>query len=824
MFLLTKESVPCSTIILGSHATWLDHHAAQELRNYIKKISGATLNITDESLAAAVVGNKILIGLPSGSDSIKKFAMQNRGILPEESSMENDCIAYAVRGDMLVISGSNSRSVYYSVCHLLQTEFGVGFYWDRDIFQTNRSMELPDDLTLTERSRFKMRHSIGQWVYNHGAFLNEAERREELDKFARNKINSYRLYSWNSYARKKTFLELGLTGFEITEEDIARRDCVRDTIEYARKLGMEVMVPLIPDETTLEFWKLYPNARYFGCEWVKDDKAAPQTVPCLYPEDPMYKTLIQTFARVWIETYGPVSNFVCAPPSEHHISTGVEDFIEININFPKYTYEALHELIPSARLFYDGWGVRANTPPGIWTMPGVMQRFVDNLPDEVYFLDLWPNREEFGSNFCEPMYRDTNYGPLRKAHYVLEVLNEFGGDDHMHGNFARHIKAAREVIDPVMAEHCDGFGNCTELCGVSLHFFDLIFQLAWKPDKITLDSFLADSARRRYGNLPPEIGLKAMRDLEQAVYGSRKSAHGRYQKRCYLGRPQRQPAPVSESLEITALLDDFMTIMTSLPDEQKNDAIGQDMYDVMRQYISEYFNLHMCSLLGLFLCRKNAENLQKAFETHAEVLEQLMVQLENMTRENTKMYVETVVRQFQGRPCDPDISGADCYTPVDFRAWMRDLGTTFVRSIPNLPDYDSQDYHELICYYYHPRISACIETLRSLLNDNGETPPQVVDDMLEQRYKTVEDHWIDVGYPVTDECEKIHLPLWRAAQNAWDAVHSLPLKAGLVDADGYVIKGTVDVFASFSANSETEEERSWVSENPFASREELCIE
>lgn len=63
MFFLTKDSVPCSTIILGNHATWLDHHAAEELQNYIRKISGATLIITKESYAASVAGNKILIGL-----------------------------------------------------------------------------------------------------------------------------------------------------------------------------------------------------------------------------------------------------------------------------------------------------------------------------------------------------------------------------------------------------------------------------------------------------------------------------------------------------------------------------------------------------------------------------------------------------------------------------------------------------------------------------------------------------------------------------------------------------------------------------------------
>lgn len=180
------------------------------------------------------------------------------------------------------------------------------------------------------------------------------------------------------------------------------------------------------------------------------------------------------------------------------------------------------------------------------------------------------------------------------------------------------------------------------------------------------------------------------------------------------------------------------------------------------------------------------------------------------------MCIEHIVRWLQGRPCDPNVASGDTYIPKEeFRAWMRDLGTTFVKSIPNLPDYNSQDFHELICYYYHPRINACVDTLRGLLDDGGATSPKEVDDLLEAAYKVVEQHWIEVGYPVTDECEAIHLPLWQAAQNAWKILHILPLKDGLVESEE-IVKEVIDVFASFSETADPDEERSWVSENPFA--------
>lgn len=70
----------------------------------------------------------------------------------------------------------------------------------------------------------------------------------------------------------------------------------------------------------------------------------------------MFKTFFQTFVKVWIEEYGPVHNFVASPPCESHISTTIDDYINISVNYSKYTYEAVHELVPEARVFFDGWG------------------------------------------------------------------------------------------------------------------------------------------------------------------------------------------------------------------------------------------------------------------------------------------------------------------------------------------------------------------------------------------------------------------------------------------------------------------------------------
>ena len=377
------------------------------------------------------------------------------------------------------------------------------------------------------------------------------------------------------------------------------------------------------------------------------------------------------------------------------------------------------------------------------------------------------------------------------------------------------------MTDPAVVAHGEGFGNATELCGFSLHFFDLLFSLAWDPRKVDVESFLRDTAMRRYGPRRAQAALPALRCLHRAVYSNLDSSHARYQKRCYLTRVQRRLVPVGESLEVAHALAGFIEGMLAIPGAVEDRPMGRDLFDALRQYITEYFNLHLQRLFEIFLTRAQgkAEDVHRGFRQHADILEELLSCLEEMVAEDENSYVETVVRRYEGRPSDPDVSGADTHI-TDFRAWMRDLGTTFAGTIPNLVDYPSRDYVELIRGYYHPRIRACVDALDQLLDDRGATPSQAVDDRLERLYQGVEQRWLREGYPVTDACRAPHLPLGRAAQRAWERLASLPLETDLAAQSTLNVSERADVFASYSEDTDLKQERSWTTENPFAKKEE----
>ena len=68
---ITRNGKAVSRIVLGSRATWLETHAAEQLRDYVEKLSGARLLLTYEQDACPIEGGRIRIGRPSTQEGIR---------------------------------------------------------------------------------------------------------------------------------------------------------------------------------------------------------------------------------------------------------------------------------------------------------------------------------------------------------------------------------------------------------------------------------------------------------------------------------------------------------------------------------------------------------------------------------------------------------------------------------------------------------------------------------------------------------------------------------------------------------------------------------
>ena len=143
-FWLAQDGKPKATIIIAANAIDTNQEAAELLQEYVRKISGATLPIADDS--KAVEGAKVLIGRSKFVDQLKlNIPNGHTNAFAEEG--------YIIKqiGDQLVLAGNDNRPspVYkgslFAVIEILQ-RLGCRWYMPGEfgeVFSHSRDVSLP---------------------------------------------------------------------------------------------------------------------------------------------------------------------------------------------------------------------------------------------------------------------------------------------------------------------------------------------------------------------------------------------------------------------------------------------------------------------------------------------------------------------------------------------------------------------------------------------------------------------------------------------------------------------------------------------------------
>ena len=255
-FVLVKQGEPEAAIVVGDKATRPERHAAEELVNYVRQISGATLPVTTESSPAAHGAKRlVLIGRPETNGQVR--ALQAKGQLDLSAAHPGlDGFVIQTVGDRLVLGGSRDRGTLFAVYYLLEKYLKVGFFWDGEYVPASRDVALPA-VHLVERPRFATRLSVSGGdcasTYSFVAKWGFEEHRRELDWLAKNRFNTACFglggfetnYGLGGRLVYKTVLEkMGVGPQQITDEDKAQADLAKRVYDYLRTLDMEVVTPI----------------------------------------------------------------------------------------------------------------------------------------------------------------------------------------------------------------------------------------------------------------------------------------------------------------------------------------------------------------------------------------------------------------------------------------------------------------------------------------------------------------------------------------------------------------------------------------------------
>lgn len=146
-------------ICLSPEAEPAELYAAQELRQALRKVSGADFEIL--SSRDAPQSRAIIVGDLDNSE-----VRAQAGALKLRAGRTEQVAVYTL-GERLYLAGNESRGALYAVYSFLQRELGVRWLWpgpDGEFIPTRRSWTLPDlAINHTPAFRFRGFHLCGDW-------------------------------------------------------------------------------------------------------------------------------------------------------------------------------------------------------------------------------------------------------------------------------------------------------------------------------------------------------------------------------------------------------------------------------------------------------------------------------------------------------------------------------------------------------------------------------------------------------------------------------------------------------------------------------------
>jgi alpha-N-acetylglucosaminidase len=513
-------------------------------------------------------------------------------------------------------------------------------------------------------------------------------------------------------------------------------------VDYARSVGLEVILPAFGGGVPGVFVEKHREARYVDVKW--GEAAA---VAHLYPTDPLFAQVGAAFVRAFIETYGTDHVYnIDAYPETRPGASEVEQRA-IKTDFARGVWAYLQAADPEAVWYMSGWTF---LDAGYWPPEAVRDFFAQIPPGRAYVCDIWAD--------ANPIYRRLDY--FFGHDWGFSVLHSFGGDDQLHGRFADLIARVKDVAADPRANRCVAYYINPEFVQGNPLYFELAAQLGWNPRGITVNRYLQTVARRRYGAAAAPAMVRCLRVLAESVYGPTPGQEPRYQRRIadlvvhpvdVLNTGQTIPALVEAlALARKAVENGRRAVPLAAPNDR---LYERDVLDLARQLIDELFNQTLLRTQAAFRTGDRAE-----FDRRAAQLRTLLEAQARLLAARDDFCLAPDLAKVKRQPGDP----------AALERTIRDPMYTFAGT-PWLRDYPSRDRAELVQFYYRPRVEAYLDAL----SDSLVAGKTVVDtEALNARYDQIEAAWLDLPIAVADRPRSVIAAL----HEVWPLVEPIALE------------------------------------------------
>jgi len=705
---ITKEGIPNAAILLGESPSFIERHCAQELTKYIKGLSGSEIAISEFQIPKEK--NIILIGRPQTNKKIEELSdkgmLKLSGEYPGLDGFVIKTIDYENR-NYLVLGGSMDRGTLYAVYHLLENIFKVGFFEDGDRIPRKKTLVVKN-INIAERPYFEIRAALPAGIYSRtAAFWGEKEWKKEIDWLLKKKYN------------------LILQGF--------RKEIASEILNYTRERGMRVFYYAFSGKANPAFIKIHPKASYLKTTWL-----GKIIFSWLDPRDPCFVSLGTEHNKSLIQRYGTDHFYHVDPWGEVPLpGATAEERTEIQLAYARGVTRALLNADPQAINILSGWGF---TISDFWSKEDA-QAYLDNLRCEAIVIDVKAERQ--------PAYKRLNYFWGKK--WLFGIMPTSGSDSSLHGKLQDLIRRVQNVVKDPQATNCVGLYSQMESIGHNFLYSDLISQLAWDPEGITLEGFLQDYGLRRYGKESAFRMNDCLKELAKSIYAQRQFNYPHFHRLPY---PDSSPEG-SLSAKLLPQLEKALRIALEERLKQKESPFyARDLVDITRVYLDNALNCHITNLEEAFTWGR-----KERFEKQAQAINFYLENLEKLT--SASPWPEySLSRQ---------IEQAKRWTRMDSNMsnekWIR-IGAGSARGIkledyPACLDYEFSDYFEALRFYYRPRLEFYIQSLHQRMEKGVN---KISLEELDPAYKAIYTHWVNTPFEIEEKEKFAGTPVEVAAE------------------------------------------------------------
>jgi len=479
-----------------------------------------------------------------------------------------------------------------------------------------------------------------------------------------------------------------------------------------------------------EFYAAYRfKARFVEVDWIGFEPRG----KFIHPKDPLYIEVYVAYLREYIARFGTDHRYAAPTFSEMVPGDTPEEQAVIKLENGRAALRAIRSVDPEGVAFSLSW---TWLDAGLWPPEAVREYLSVFPPGSLEVWELWDDQKaSFG---VPPTYRRFDY--FSGKPWLLGFLHSYGGTTCPHGDLAGLIARVQAVSTDPLAHACQGIALQPEALRHDAIWFDLLSRLAWEPGGITLDGFLQDYARRRYGARAAPRMAKALSELAASVYGSDDMWTPLYQRRilehlthrekalAVIGHEEEHSLSVSQRACFLPYLRGALEIMLAEAEDLGQSPLYlSDLTDVARSYVGTLFDCTLLELYAAFQSRE-AGDVRAA----AETMGALMTSQERLLGTNPVFHLSPLIERALRLP------GA----PRTMARAVRDILTVWAGRIL---DYARRDYYELVRFYYRKRVDAFL----SHALDCAANGSWRLDDLeLIARYERIERQFVEQDFDV----------------------------------------------------------------------------